>query len=75
MSSTVTVKGAFHVRRRGNGRKQIESGDPPREPGNGVPRVARLMALAIRFDQLIRDGVVADYAEPACLAAEAPPSG
>jgi hypothetical protein len=28
-----------------------------------VPRVTRLMALAIRFDQLIRDGVVADQAE------------
>ena len=28
-----------------------------------VPRVARLMALALRFDQLIRDGVVADQAE------------
>lgn len=30
-----------------------------------VPRVTRLMALAIRFDQLIRDGVVADQAEMA----------
>ncbi len=32
-----------------------------------VPRVSRLMALAIRFDQLIRDGVVADQAELAEL--------
>jgi hypothetical protein len=32
-----------------------------------VPRVARLMALAIRFDQMIRDGVVADQAEVAHL--------
>ena len=32
-------------------------------PTGRVPRVARLMALAIRFDQLIRDGVVADQAE------------
>jgi hypothetical protein len=37
-----------------------------REPGR-VPRVARLMALAIRFDQLIRAGVVADYSELATL--------
>jgi hypothetical protein len=29
--------------------------------------VAKLMALAIRFDQLIRDGVVADQAELARL--------
>jgi hypothetical protein len=32
-----------------------------------IPRVARLMALAIRFDQMIRDGVVADQAELARL--------
>jgi hypothetical protein len=37
------------------------------EPVDRVPRVARLMALAIRFDQLIRDGVVADQAELARL--------
>ena len=32
-----------------------------------VPRVARLMALAVRFERLVRDGVVADYAELARL--------
>ena len=32
-----------------------------------VPRVARLMALALRFEGLIRDGVVADYAALARL--------
>jgi hypothetical protein len=36
------------------------------EPGR-VPRVSRLMALAIRFAGLIREGVVADYAEIASL--------
>jgi hypothetical protein len=34
---------------------------------NRVPRVARLMALAIRLDQLIHDGTVADQAELARL--------
>lgn len=33
-----------------------------------VPRVSRLMALAIRFDGLLRDGVVADQSELARLA-------
>lgn len=33
-----------------------------------VPRVAHLMALAIRFDQLLRDGVVANQTELARLA-------
>ena len=36
-------------------------------PAGRVPRVARLMALAIRFDLLLRDAVVADQAELARL--------
>ena len=45
---------------------------PPKEqavsaPGR-VPRVARLMALAIKFDGMIRDGVVANQSELAELA-------
>lgn len=36
-------------------------------PVGRVPRVAKLMALAIRFEQMVRDGVVADYAEIARL--------
>lgn len=35
--------------------------------GSRVPRISRLMALAIRLDQLIRDGAVADQAELARL--------
>lgn len=37
------------------------------EPSEIVPRIARLMALAIRIDRLIRDGVVENYAELARL--------
>ena len=36
------------------------------EPGN-VPRISRLMALAIRFDGLVRRGEVRDYADLARL--------
>jgi hypothetical protein len=32
-----------------------------------VPRIARLMALALRFEQLVRTGTVRDYAELARL--------
>lgn len=46
------------------GRKRKARGKP--DVGR-VPRVARLMALAIRFDRMIRDGVVADQAELARL--------
>jgi hypothetical protein len=47
-------------------RTEIRNGERP-EVGPGVPRVAKLMALAIHFHQLLRDGVVADYAELARL--------
>ena len=47
---------------RGRPKKVQEAGGAETSTGR-VPRVVRLMALAIRFDQLIRDGVVADQAE------------
>ncbi len=52
------------------GRKRIV--DPehpaPRKTAKGrTARVARLMALAIHFEELLRGGVVADYAELARL--------
>ena len=36
------------------------------EPGR-IPRITRLMALAIRFEQLVRSGEVSDYADLARL--------
>ena len=39
----------------------------PQPPPGRVPRVARLMALALRFDRLLREGVAADFAELARL--------
>jgi hypothetical protein len=54
---TVTKKVRFA--RRGTGAVENRKGR--------VPRVSKLMALAIRFDQLLRDGVVADQAELARL--------
>lgn len=68
-SAALTVEGTLHVARRGRGgAKELRGGpDPtPAEPGR-VPRVSRLMALAVRFDGLIREGVMSDYAELARL--------
>src|SRR5262249_34182165 len=51
------------------GRKQLQTGEQPRpvcEPGR-VPRVAKLLALAHRFEGLLREGVVTSYAELAQL--------
>ena len=65
--SELTVTKKFHVRRQAKGRKQIAAGGPPTSPADGVPRVSRLLALAIRFDELVRNGEVADFAELARL--------
>ena len=53
-------------RQRRDGCLGSEPVPPPLPPGR-VPRVARLMALAIRFEQLLRQRVVADYAALARL--------
>jgi hypothetical protein len=36
---------------------------PPVAVGDSIPRIARLMALAIRFEGLVKDGTVRDYAD------------
>jgi hypothetical protein len=48
-------------------RLRAQTAPPRNDVPKPVPRISRLMALAIRFDQLIRDGVVADQAELARL--------
>ena len=66
MKTTLTVEREFHVGRRGHGAaKVIRAGNEPAppHPTGRVPRVTRLLALAHRFEQLVRDGVVEDYAE------------
>ena len=52
-----------------NGRKELRPGRAPDPmPFSGrVPRIARLLALALRFDQLLRDGVISDYRQLAEL--------
>ncbi len=37
------------------------------QPVGRVPRIARLAALALRFDQLVCDGEVTNFAEIACV--------
>ena len=53
-------------------RKTLKVGDMPPNPQTlvelgRVPRVSRLMALAIRLDRLLREGVARDYADLARL--------
>ena len=64
----ITIERKVHFGHGRRTRKELRDGDAAPEPPEGrVPRVARLMALAIRLDGLIRDGVVVDQAEIARL--------
>lgn len=59
-----TVVRPIHFVRRGRRTKAVSAPDAaPTALPNRVPRVARLMALAIHFDGMLRKGVVADQSE------------
>lgn len=69
-TTPLTFECKVHFHRCGRGsRKELRPGEEPPRPAKSVrvPRLARLMALAIRFDRLLRDGVVASYTELAAL--------
>lgn len=67
MTRGITVKSKVHFGRGRESRKVLRRGVKLAMPQGRIPRISRLMALAIKFDQMIRDGVVADYAELARL--------
>lgn len=62
----VTRTARFIVRGRERAASASESVEQAVPPGR-VPRVARLMALAIRFDSLLREGSVSTQAELAAV--------
>jgi hypothetical protein len=69
MSTTLTIELPVHFHRCGQGsRKELRSGTEamPLPPGR-VPRVARLMALALRFDALVHSGQISTYSALASL--------
>lgn len=65
-----TVVRPIRFTTRGRRKRAVRTPDaPPASNAVGrVPRVARLMALSIRFDRLLRDGHVASQSELARLA-------
>src|SRR5262245_25675991 len=70
MTASCVLAASVQLRQRQRGRRQLEAGAlPPQHqlPPGRVPRVARLMALAIKLDGLVRGGVVRDYAALARL--------
>jgi hypothetical protein len=66
MTSAFTIECQVHFNNRGRGSRKRPTRQATAEAGR-VPRVSRLMALAMRFDELIRSGQVTGYAELAKL--------
>jgi len=69
MTTTFTVERPVQFQRRRHGRKQLQTAAeaPPAAEPVRVPRLSRLMALAIRLEGLVRSGVIRDYAALARL--------
>jgi hypothetical protein len=68
VTPTATVEGTVHFRRRGHGApKELHTGMAPATADGRVPRLARLMALALRCEGLVRSGQVQNLAELARL--------
>src|SRR4051794_14144509 len=71
-NQTLTFTSNLHLQRHAHGRLEMRTGEIPapsiEQTYTGrVPRISRLMALAIRFEDLVRRGEVQDYADLARL--------
>jgi len=68
VTTTVEFRVALRRGNRGARRLGVRRAPTPKpvEPGR-IPRVSRLMALAIKIDKLIQSGAITDFAEAAKL--------
>ena len=64
---TCTVHFRRHGRRAAKAHQPKPHGQVPATPVSFIPRLARLMALAIHLDELVQTGAVPDYATLARL--------
>ena len=69
MTDEIQVGATFHKKRVGKYIAMVEGPAPttPERPKGRLPRITRYMALAIYYEDLIRQGHVYDYAEIATL--------
>jgi hypothetical protein len=70
MTTSFTIEKDIHFQRQARGRQELRGGVetlPVTPAAARVPRIARLMALAIRFDGLLQTGQIRDQAELARL--------
>ncbi len=64
----IRVKQKLHFGKVQRGQQKIATEKPAAVAEGRIPRISRLMALAIRYDGLLRDGTVRDQTELAKLA-------
>ena len=70
MTKSMTITTAVDFSHEARGRRRLEVGPKPEAPAHSpgrVPRVARLLALAIRFEGQVRSGALASYSAIAQL--------
>jgi hypothetical protein len=67
LTMTIEVPVSFSHHGRASHKERRSSAASASLPVGRVPRVARLMALALRFDELVRTGQVASYSSLASL--------
>lgn len=66
--SSYTITRKVHLRTVKHGERQLRRGPKPTPPPRGrVPRISKLMALAIHYESLLASGTVADQAALARL--------
>ena len=66
----LTVVKTVHFGRVRKGRKRLRDGKPPVEPPSRppVPRETQLLAIALRFEELLASGEASSYADLARIA-------
>jgi hypothetical protein len=66
MNAEPHVRYSFHVDH-SRRRFRLQPGERPARPTTRIPRVSRLMALALKFNRMLDDGAVVSMAELARL--------
>ncbi|MBF0121468.1 MAG: hypothetical protein HQK79_21780 [Desulfobacterales bacterium] len=69
ISHNLTIKKKVHFKNNINGRKTMQEGENLNKdvPSGRIPRISRLMALAIRLDTMVKNGEMRDLADIARL--------
>ena len=60
--NTYTVSRKIHFQNSRRSKKSIRPGEKPKRKVARAPRISKLMALAIHFEQMLKDGHVEDMA-------------